>query len=65
MDTKISVREAIKLSGYTRVHLYNLIIHERIGAKKDNRARWWVDKISLLEYMRLQEREPAGETISI
>jgi len=65
MTTELSVLDAIKLSGYTRIHIYNLILEKRVVASKNPRKRWRIDKASLLEYLKFQEREPVADDAQV
>ena len=55
MTTKITVKEAVKLTGYTRQQVYNLIADGRVKATK----RAWeylVSLKSLTDYCKRQGR---------
>jgi hypothetical protein len=57
---QITVREAIRITGYCQIHIYNLIRHARIKARKykfEEISIHLIDRDSLLEYCREQERQ--------
>lgn len=55
MDDAISVREAIRISGYTRQHIYNLIVQLQVAAQKAGRE-YRVSRSSLLKYRNQTRR---------
>ena len=61
MSREISVREAIKLTGYSRQQLYNLIVAERIPARKEGHE-YRLDRSALLKH-RKQARGKRGVAV--
>lgn len=59
MHTEISVREAMKLTGYSRQQLYNLIVAERVPARKDGHE-YRINRHALLEYQRSARKKPGA-----
>lgn len=57
---EIDLREAVRLSGYSRIHMYNLLFEEKVKSRK-LLGRRLIDKASLLAYLIKQER-PVNET---
>ena len=55
MNNEISVREAVKLTGYSRQQLYNLIIAERIPARRECHE-YRIDRPALLDYRQKSAR---------
>jgi len=51
MNSEISVREAVKLTGYSRQQIYNLIVAERIPARKEGHE-YRIDRRALLDYQK-------------
>jgi excisionase family DNA binding protein len=51
MNTEISVREAIQLTGYSRQQIYNLLIGGRVPARKDGHE-YRIDRRALLEHKK-------------
>lgn len=56
MNNEINVREAIRLTGYSRQQIYNLLIDGRVPARKDGHE-YRVDRRSLLEYQKTHPRK--------
>jgi hypothetical protein len=59
---EIDLHEARRLSGYSRIHLYNLLLEEKIQSRK-LLGRRLIDKASLLAYLIKRER-PVNEPTS-
>ena len=58
METEwLTVNEAAKLSGYHPEYIRQLIRDGKVNAKKFSIV-WMVDKESLLEYVKSQEKPP-------
>jgi len=62
---EIEVREAMEVSGYSRIYIYNLITSKRIKARKVFSARapgvlLMIDKQSLLDHLEEQGRAANG-----
>lgn len=55
MTDWISVDEAADLSGYNSEYVRRLIRNEQIQAEKKG-WQWWVDKKSLLEYLKTAKK---------
>jgi len=62
---EIDVKEAVRITGYSRVWIYNLLFQGRIKFRKDPRRKpsIFIDRDSLLTYINNQGR-PANETNS-
>lgn len=56
---EIELPEAVRLSGYSRIHMYNLLLEEKIKSRK-LLGRRLIDKASLLAYLSKRER-PVNE----
>jgi excisionase family DNA binding protein len=54
-NNEVSVREAVKLTGYSRQQLYNLIIAERIPARREGHE-YRIDRLALLDYRQKSAR---------
>jgi excisionase family DNA binding protein len=55
MNNEISVREAVKLTGYSRQQIYNLIVGERIPARREGHE-YRIDRPALLHYRQKSAR---------
>jgi excisionase family DNA binding protein len=55
MSNEITVREALKLTGYSRQQIYNLIVADRIKARKEGHE-YRVDRRSLLDYVDSKDK---------
>lgn len=55
MNNEISVREAVRLTGYSRQQLYNLIVSGRIPARREGHE-YRVDRPALLDYRQKSAR---------
>ena len=55
MNNEISVREAVKITGYSRQKLYNLIIAERIPARREGHE-YTFNRPALLDYRQKSGR---------
>jgi len=51
MSNEISVREAIKLTGYHRQQIYNLIVNGQVAARKEGHE-YRLDRRALLDYQQ-------------
>ena len=51
MSQEISVREAIKLTGYSRQQIYNLIIQDRVPSRREG-FEYRIDRAALIEYKK-------------
>jgi hypothetical protein len=68
---EVSVREAVLLTGYTRTNIYNLIVNQRVAARKVKRsghtgpANWLLNREELLAYSkRKRPGRPRGPVCS-
>jgi hypothetical protein len=55
MTGEISVREAIRPTGYSRQQIYNTIVAGRVGARKVERE-YRIDRRALLDYHKSRGR---------
>lgn len=65
MPVEVTVTEAMKLSDFSRVHLYNLINRNRIKARKINTRAApiiLIDRESLEGYLKAKGRSVNGST---
>jgi excisionase family DNA binding protein len=58
MNHEISVREGIRLTGYSRQQIYNLIVNGRIPARKDGHE-YRLDRQALLAHHKSSPRKKA------
>lgn len=56
---EIDIREAVRLSGYSRIHVYNLIFEGKVRARKDTSRSspiYFIERDSLLSYLESRGR---------
>lgn len=55
-DREITIDDAMRLSGFARIKLYQLVKAGKLKARKPGGFQIWVDRKSLLDYLATQAK---------